>query len=139
MKAAYHLHEYAILEDESGNYEYLSWDIDKKTRKLAWIRGKAIILEEEKLLALRQIDSEGEDKTYKTIKEVRKALKKLPDWWEKTKYYCVLLGEFAAIPHYSVSGKPVSTNGKEYKALQDMLTKHKIVLSTPPDSKNQSG
>jgi hypothetical protein len=104
-KHVYHMREYAIVENDNGTYEYVAWD--SKGGKLSWIRGEARILED--VLALTRITSEGEEETLKTIKEVRKELKKLPDWWGKTKYYCVVLGQFAA-PGFRVCVPKVGLN-----------------------------
>jgi len=124
-KHVYHLREYAIVENDNGSYEYVAWD--SKEGELTWIRGEARILED--VLALTRITSEGEEETLKTIKEVRKELKKLPDWWGKTKYYCVVLGKFAAMAKSCITGEPLQEGGEEYKMVQDILRRHGVVLS----------
>ena len=128
-KHVYHMREYAIVENDNRTYEYVAWD--SKGGKLSWIRGEARILED--VLALTRIISEGEEETVKTMKEVRKELKKLPDWWGKTKYYCVVLGQFAAMVKSCITGEPLQEGGEEYKTVQDVLRRQGVVLS-PSDS-----
>lgn len=124
-KHVYHMREYAIVENDDGTYEYVAWDA--KGGKLSWIRGKARILED--ILALTRITSEGEEETLKTMKEVRKELKKLPDWWGKTKYYCIVLDQFAAMVQSCVTGEPLQEEGEEYRMVQDVLRRCGVVLS----------
>jgi hypothetical protein len=81
------------------------------------------------ILALTRITSEGEEETLKTMQEVRKELKKLPDWWGKTKYYCVVLGQFAAMVKSCITGEPLQEEGEEYKMVQDVLRRCGVVLS----------
>ena len=124
-KHVYHMREYAIVENDNGTYEYVAWD--SKGGKLSWIRGEARILED--ILTLTQITSEGEEETLQTMKEVRKELKKLPDWWGKTKYYCVVLDQFAAMVKSCTTGEPLQEGGEEYKMVQDVLRRYGVVLS----------
>ena len=132
-KHVYHMREYAIVENDNGTYEYVAWD--SKGRKLSWIRGEARILED--ILALTQITSQGEEQTLETMKEVRKELKKLPDWWGKTKYYCVVLDQFAAMVKSCITGEPLQEGGEEYKMVQDILKRYGVILS-PSDRSRDS-
>ena len=132
-KHVYHMREYAVVENDDGTYEYVAWD--SKGEKLSWIRGEARILGE--VLALTRITSEGEEETLKTMKEVRKELKKLPDWWGKTKYYCVVLGQFAAMVKSCITGEPLEEEGEKYKIVQDILKNYGVVLS-PSDPRRDS-
>jgi hypothetical protein len=126
-KSAFRLQDYAILENNDGTLEYMQWETDKKTGKLSWIRGNAMILGD--VLALTSITEEAEEQTFKTEKDVRKALKKLPDWWDKTTYYCVLLGGQACLTHYCVSGKTVEENSEAFGKLKTVLLEHGVVLA----------
>jgi hypothetical protein len=132
-KELYHLRDYAILKAPDGTYEYVMWDVDKGDKTLQWLSGKAFILND--LLVLTRIVDEGTETFYKTIKDVRKALKKLPDWWKKTTYYCVVVDRFASPPCYCTSGKPIEENGEDYKRIQDALRRSRVEL-TP---RNPSG
>jgi len=132
-KNVYHMREYAIVATDDGTHEYVAWD--SKSGRLSWIRGEAKILED--VLALTRITSEGGEETLKTMKEVRNELKKLPDWWGKTKYYCVVLGQFAGMVKSCITGEPLQEDGEEYKMVQDILRRYGVVLSPndpSPDS-----
>ena len=132
-KHVYHMREYAIVKKDDGTHEYVAWD--SKGGKLSWIRGEAKILED--VLALTPITSEGGEETLKTMKEVRKELKKLPEWWGKTKYYCVVLGQFAAMVKSCITGEPLQEEAEEYKMVQDILKRYGVILS-PSDRSRDS-
>jgi hypothetical protein len=125
-KMIYHLRDYAILGNQDGSHDYVSWAVDKKTKKLAWIRGKAVVIGD--LLALTRITTEGEEERFADVKEVRRALKKLPDWWEKTKYYCVIVGQFATTPCRCTTGTPIDEKSEDFRKIQDGLRAHRVVL-----------
>jgi len=125
-KTVFRMREYAIVENNDGTYEYVAWD--SKKGKVSWIRGKARILGD--ILALTQITSEGEEEAFKTMKSLRKEFKKLPDWWDKTKYCCVVMDNYAAIVKHCITGKPLEENGDEFKLVQTELMRHRIVLAT---------
>jgi hypothetical protein len=124
-KQLYHLRDYAIVKNEDGTYEYVAWNIGGQT--LSWIRGEAKVLGD--VLALTSIQSEGTEEAFKTMKEVRKELKKLPDWWGRTKYYCVVLDQFASMVKYCTTGQSLEEEGEEFKAVQAKLRDHGVVLS----------
>jgi hypothetical protein len=128
-KQVYRLREYAILEDEDGTYEYVAWDA--KSGKVSWVRGKAIILGD--ALALTRITSEGEEEAFKAMKEVRKELKKLPDWGDKSKFYCAIIGQNACLVSYCATGKPLKQGDDEYKTVQEMLKMHGVILTRGGD------
>jgi hypothetical protein len=55
-------------------------------------------------------------------------LNQLPKW-DKTKYYCAIIaGEFAALPQYCETGKPLTKGEEDYNAVKEMLEKHGAVL-----------
>ncbi len=127
-KNVYRLREYAILEDEKRTYEYVAWD--DKSGKLSWIRGEAALAGD--VLALTRIISEGEEETLKTMKEVRKELKKLPDWGgDKSKFYCAVVGPNACLLSDCVTGKTLKPDSEEFKSAQGTLREHGVIL-TPP-------
>ena len=134
-KNVYHLREYAIVENEDGTYEYVAWD--SKGEKLSWIRGDAHILGD--VLALSRITSEGEEETFKTMKEVRKELKRLPDWWGKAKYYCIVFDRFAAMVKSCATGELLEEEGQEFKMVQSMLRNEGVVLSPKEKPRDSSG
>lgn len=113
----YHLQEYAVLESEEGTYEYVGWDA--KREELSWIRGQATIVED--VFCLRNITSEGEEETMETPLEVKYELQQLPKW-NKTKYYCVVIGEQqAALLKNCDNGKLVEQDAEEYTVVKKML------------------
>lgn len=128
-KSAYRLREYAILENHDGTYEYMLWDKDKKTGELSWMKGNARILGD--VLALESISAEGAEQSFQTVKEARKALKKLPDWWDKTKYCCVLIGKQASLTNHCASGKLLDKDDKEFARLKTALRQYGVVLVSP--------
>jgi len=133
-KMIYHLRDYAILENQDGSHEYVSWAVDKTTKKLAWISGRAIVMGD--LLALTRITTEGEEEQFGDLKEVRRALKKLPDWWEKTKYYCVVVGQFATTPCRCTTGTAIDETSEDFRRIQDVLRANRVVLRVrDPDEK----
>jgi len=131
-KNVYHMREYAIVENDDGTYEYVGWDL--KGKKLSWIRGKAKVFGN--VLAFTKITSEGEEEELETMKEVRKELKKLPDWWGKTKYYCIVLDHYATMLQSCVAGKPLHQEEEEYKTVRAMLQQHGIVLQLKAQSES---
>jgi len=125
-KAAYHLNEYVILEDEDGTYEYVSWDPDKKTGKLSWIRGIAVMLED--ILCMTSITSDGDEEAFETEFELKIELEQLPKW-DKTKYYGIVLQDAnAGRFKYSEKGAIVQKDGEDYKALQETFKTQGITL-----------
>ena len=124
-KQAYHLREYAIVDNDDGTHEYVSWNASGQ--EVSWIRGKAKVMGD--VLALTSILSEGKEEAVKTMKEVRKELKKLPAWWVKTKYYCVVLDRFASMVKYCTTGKSLEEEGEEFKKVQATLQSYGVVLS----------
>ncbi len=120
----FHLHEYAVWEGEDEFYEYMSWD--DKQDKLTWVSGKGIIIED--VLCLASITSEGDEKNFKTKLEVELELNRLPKW-DKTKYYCAIVGgELAVLPQYCETGEPVKKEKEDYNAVRRMLRKHGAIL-----------
>ena len=123
-KTVYHLQEHAIIENEDGAYEYVSWDL--KGDKPSWIRGGAIILED--VLGLVSIASEGEEEDIETQLELKYELGQLPDW-DKTKYYCVITrAQYGSLLKYCDTGDFVKKGNKEYKTIQDRLAAHGVTL-----------
>jgi hypothetical protein len=119
-----HLQEYAVLENEDGTYEYVTWDV--KGEKLSWIRGQANILED--VFCLRNITSEGEEETMESPLEVKYELNQLPKW-NKTKYYCVVIGEQqAALIKHCDTGELLDPDSKEYSAVKKMFEKFGVTL-----------
>jgi hypothetical protein len=129
-ESAYHLQQYAIVEGNDGNYEYIGWDTDsklKKTESLSWIRGKAAMVED--ILCLGSITSEGEEEEIETKLELDYELRKLPKW-DKSKYYCVVLGgRQASLLKSTDSGDLIGPDAPEYKAAQETLKKSGIELA----------
>jgi hypothetical protein len=123
-KHVYHLYEYAIMENEDGTYEYLAWD--SKSGNLSWIRGEAKILGD--VLALTSITSDGEEQTLKTTEEVQKELERFPEWGDKTKFYCVILGQNASLVHYCETGEPLKQGTEDYKTLQQTFKNHGVIF-----------
>jgi hypothetical protein len=123
-KAAYHLQEHAIVENEDGTYEYVSWDL--KGDKLFWIRGGAIILED--VLGLTSITSEGEEKGIETQLELKYELGQLPVW-DKTKYHCVITGaQYGSLLKYCDTGDLVKKEEQDYKMIQKKLAAQGVTL-----------
>jgi hypothetical protein len=126
---AYHLQEYAIWQNEDGTYQYKAWD--SKDEKLSWITGKAKIVED--VICLMSITSEGQEESVETEFELKVELHQLPKW-DKTKYYCVLLGEQeAALIKYCDSGKSLEIGQDDYNAAKEMLQKHGLELAESVD------
>lgn len=123
----YHLHGYAIFENEDdGSLNYQAWDEDKETGKLSWIRGEAYILED--ILALRGITSEGQEESAETLLELKVALTQLSDW-DKTKYYGIVMDDnLAARMMYSQTGKPVQKTGEDYQEIKKTLQAYGVAL-----------
>ncbi len=120
----FHLHEYAVWEGEDEFYGYMSWD--DKEDKLTWISGKGMILED--VLCLTSIASEGEEETFKTKLDVEFELNQLPKW-DKTKYYCIIVGgEQAVLPQDCETGKRVKKGEEDYDTVKEMLEKHGVTL-----------
>ena len=123
-KTVYHLQEHAIIENEDGAYEYVSWDL--KGDKPSWIRGGAIILED--VLGLVSIASEGEEEDIETQLELKYELGQLPGW-DKTKYYCVITrAQYGSLLKHCDTGDFVKKGDKEYKTIQDRLAAHGVTL-----------
>jgi hypothetical protein len=123
-KAAYHLQEHAIVENEDGTYEYVSWDL--KGDKLFWIRGGAIILED--VLGLTSITSEGEEEDIETQLELKYELSQLPTW-HKTKYYCVITGaQYGTLLKYCDTGDFVKKEEQDYEMIRKKLAAHRVTL-----------
>lgn len=120
----FHLQGYAVWRNENGTYEYMAWD--DKGEKLTWMRGSAMIVED--VFCLKSIESEGEDEGMETKLDVAFELNQFPKW-EKTKYYCVVLGEHAAtLIQYCDTGEAVKKEGEDFTAAKEMLAKHQIML-----------
>ena len=125
-KAAYHLQEHLILENEDGTFEYMSWHMDPKTGKLSWIQGKAAMMND--ALFLEGITSEGDEKAIETEMELKYELNQLPKW-DNTKYYGVIVdGISAGRMQYSETGAPVQKNEEDYQELKNMLREHGVSL-----------
>jgi len=123
-KIVYHLHEHAIIDNEDGTYEYVSWDL--KGDKLSWIRGGAIILED--VLGLTSITSEGEEEDIDTQLELKYELGQLPNW-KKTKYYCVITGaQYASLLKYCAAGDFVEKGEQDYEMIRKKLASHGVTL-----------
>jgi hypothetical protein len=136
-KEIYRLRDYAILKAKDGTYEYVAWESDKINKKLQWIAGKSVVLDN--LLVLTRITASGEESTYKDLKELRKALKKLPDWWEKTAFYCVVVDQFASTPCHCTTGQPVDENSEDFKKIQDLLRRVRVILTARDTSGKPKG
>jgi hypothetical protein len=120
----YHLQEHAILENEDGTYEYVAWDT--KGEKLSWIQGQAIVIED--VLCLISLTSEGEEESIETPLELEYELNQLPKW-DKTKYYCVVVGgQQAALLKYCETGEPLDEGENEYSVVKELLHKHGVRL-----------
>jgi len=137
VKEIYHLRQYAILKSQDGTYEYVAWEIDKAIKKLCWLSGKAFVVGD--LLVLTRIVDIGEEERFKDLKEIHKSLKKLPDWWEKTKFYCVIVDRFASTPCYCTNGESIDENSEDYKKLQDVLRGQQVILLPRDDSGKSKG
>jgi hypothetical protein len=120
----FHLHEYAVWEGEDEFYGYMTWN--DKGEVLTYVTGKGMIIED--VLCFASIASEGDEATFKTKPDVDFELNQLPKW-DKTKYYCAIIaGEFAALPQYCETGKPLKKGEEDYNAVKEMLEKHGAVL-----------
>jgi hypothetical protein len=123
-KTVYHLHEHAIIENEDGTYEYVSWDL--KTDKPSWIRGGAIILED--VLGLVSMASEGEEEDIETQLELKYELSQLPNW-DKTRYYCVITGaQYGTLLKYCDTGDFVKKEEQDYEIIRKKLAAHRVTL-----------
>jgi hypothetical protein len=124
--SVYHLQEYAILENDGGILEYVTWEINKSNKKLSWIKGQAIILNN--ILCITGITSEGEEESVRTEQEVDNQLDEFQKW-DKTKYYCVVLSSGqASLPRYCSTGQYVKKGTEEYSALQQMFGEKGVSL-----------
>jgi hypothetical protein len=122
----YHLHEYAILENDDGTYEYIAWDANREGGNLSWIRGNANILED--ILCLRNITSEGKEETVETPLEVKEELHQLPKW-DKTEYYGVIIADSSAgRMKYCETGRPVKRDKEEYQTIKTTLIRYGVEL-----------
>lgn len=120
----YHLHGYAIFENQDGTYEYIAWE--EKDGKLSWIRGDANVLED--VLVLRSITSEGEETSMETLLELKYELGQLSSW-DKTKYYGVVVdNKYAARMMYSETGEMVQKTGEDYELMKEILGKYNVEL-----------
>ena len=120
----FQLQEHAVWENEDGSYEYMAWD--PKPEKLSWISGKAIIVED--VLCLTRVISEGEEENLQSRQEVESELNKLPKW-DKTKYYCVILGGTrATLIKDSATGTLLKSGEEDFEAAERMLKKNGVTL-----------
>jgi hypothetical protein len=119
----YHLQEYAVSGCEDGTYEYVAWDA--RGDKLSWIRGEARIVGG--VLCLSNITSEGEEQSMETLFEVKCELHQLPKW-DKTKYYCVVVGEQAALIKDCDTGELLEHDGEAFRMARKMLKEHGVTL-----------
>ncbi len=122
----YRLRDYAIV-GKKGLYEYVAWEQNNDTKELIWLSGKAFVLKD--MLVLTRIVEDGPETLFKDLKEIKKALRKLPDWWKKTKFYCAVIDQFASTPCYCTNGEPIEENGEDYKRLQDALRSARVILN----------
>ena len=119
------MQEYAIWHNEDGSYQYKAWDT--KDEKLSWISGQARIIED--VFCLMSITSEGEEESVETKFELKVELDQLPRW-DKTKYYCVVIGnQQAALIKYCNTGKSLKIGQDDYNAAKEMLRKHGLVMA----------
>jgi hypothetical protein len=127
---AYHLQQYAIMENEDGAYEYVGWDVDsglKKTEQLSWLKGRAAIVAD--ILCLGSITSEGKEEEVETKLELDFQLRKLPRW-DKSKYYCVVLGgRQASLLKSADTGDLIDSDAPEYAEAQEKLKQSGIELA----------
>ena len=122
----FHLQEYAVWRNENGTWEYMAWD--DKGGNLIWIGGGAMIVED--VFCLLSIESDGEEENVETKLDVEFELNQLAKW-EKTKYYCVVLGrQLATLIQYCETGKPVKPEDEDYQAAKKMLAKHGVMLQS---------
>lgn len=123
-KSAYHLQDYAILENKDGAYDYMAWDFE--TEKPSRIRGEAIILGE--VLGLTSITSEGQEESIETLLELKYELHQLPAW-DKTKYYCVITQpRYGSLLKYCDTGNFVMKGSQEYEMVQEKLAAHGVTI-----------
>ena len=123
-KTVYSLQEYAIVHVEDEKFEYVAWDDKKETDGLLWIRGPAVIVED--FLCLISITADGEEENVDSRLELKYELGQLPEW-DKTKYYCVVLGgNIATLMKYCGTGNPIKKGSQEFKNAQEMLQKNGI-------------
>jgi hypothetical protein len=124
----YHMQEYAIVKKKDGNYEYVAWNMDKKKGRFCWLRGPVLILED--TLCLTGISSEGDEQTVENDFELQIELAQFSKW-EKTKYYCALVGgNMASLLKSCHDGKFIDEDSQEYKTVQEMFKKHDITLKS---------
>jgi hypothetical protein len=120
----YHLHGYAIFENQDGTFEYIAWE--DKSGKLRWIRGDANVLED--VLVLRSITSEDEETSMETLLELKYELGQLSSW-DKTKYYGIVIGNnVAARMMYSETGELVQKTAEDYETIKEMLSRYSVEL-----------
>ncbi len=125
-QSTYHLQNYAILENEDNTYEYVGWDPDKKTGEFAWIRGNAAVVDD--ILCFGSITSDGKEEVIETQLELDYELQKFPKW-DKTKYFCVVLGgSHASLLKFCDTGDFAKKGTEEYKTVQETLKKHGVNL-----------
>ena len=75
------------------------------------------------------ITSEGQEESVETKFELKVELHQLPKW-DKTKYYCVVIGDQeAALIKYCNTGKSLEIGQDDYNATREMLRKHGLVLA----------
>ena len=123
-RKVFHVQEHAVWENEDGTYEYMTWDT--KPKKLSWISGRAVILED--VLCLTIVASEGEEKTFQSWQDIEFELNKLPKW-DKTKYYCVVIGGTqATLIKHCETGTPLKGEEEDFRAAALMLEKHGVEL-----------
>jgi len=127
-KNLYHLQEYAIVQKDDTNYEYVAWEADKQTDELSWIRGIAVVVED--ILCLAMINADGKEEEMDSMLELNYELGQLPEW-DKTKYYCVVVAaSLASLAKYCGTGNPLKPGSQEFKKVQEMLERNGIV---PPE------
>jgi hypothetical protein len=120
----FHLHEYAVWEGEDEFYGYMAWDT--KAEKISWISGKAIIVGD--VFCLTLVTSEGDEEDLQSPQDLASELSKLPKW-DKTKYYCVIVGGTrATLIKYCETGEPLKAGEEDLKATEEMLKKNGITL-----------
>ena len=82
----------------------------------------------EDVFCLKSIESDGEEKNMETRLDVEFELNQFPKW-DKTKYYCVVLGDQAAtLIQYCETGEAVKKEDEDFAAAREMLAKHKLIL-----------
>lgn len=124
-EGVYHLDEYAIWQNEDETYQYKAWDANGE--KLSWISGQAKVIED--VFCLMSITSSGQEESIETDLELKVKLHQLPKW-DKTKYYCVVVGDKqAALIKYCNTGKSLDIEEGDYNAAKEMLREHGLVMA----------